>query len=179
MKLKIKVKRLNKSIELPTIIDKGEWVDLRAAKEVKLNAPQAATLKRYKINGIEQSHRDVSFDIINIPLGIAVKLPKGFEAIILARSSTPKNFGIITANAMGVVDNTYSGNNDEWKYPVISLKDTSIKEGDRICQFRIQLSQKASIWQKIKWLLSSGIRIIEVENLDKINRGGFGSTNIK
>lgn len=179
MKLKIKVKRLNKSIELPTIINKGEWVDLRAAKEIKLSAPQAATLKRHKIDGIEQGHRDVSFNITNIPLGIAVKLPRGFEAVILARSSTPKNFGVITANAMGVVDNTYSGNDDEWKYPVISLKDTTIKEGDRICQFRIQLSQKATLWQKIKWILSSGIKIIEVKNLDKINRGGFGSTNIK
>lgn len=179
MKLKIKVKRLNKSLELPAIINKGEWVDLRAAEEVKLSAPQAATLKRHKINGVEQGHRDVSFSIVNIPLGIAVKLPKGFEALILARSSTPKNFGIITANAMGIVDNTYSGNNDEWKYPAIPIRDTTIKEGDRVCQFRIQLSQKATIWQKIKWLLSSGVKFIEVDNLNNPDRNGFGSTGIK
>ena len=80
---------------------------------------------------------------------------------------------------MGVIDNTYCGNNDEWKYPAIALRDTIIKRGDRICQFRIQLSQKATLWQKIKWFLSSGIKIIKVDSLDNNDRGGFGSTGVK
>jgi dUTP pyrophosphatase len=97
----------------------------------------------------------------------------------LARSSTPKKFGVITANSEGVIDNTYCGNNDEWKYPALAIKDTTINEGDRICQFRIQLSQKATVWQKLKWLLSSGVKIVEVESLSGANRNGFGSTGVK
>lgn len=179
MKLKIKVKRINDRIELPTIINKGEWIDLTAAESVELTAPQAETLKRHQVNGIETKHRDVLFNFHKIPLGVAMKLPKGFEAVILPRSSTYSRFGIIQANHMGVVDNSFSGNNDEWKYPVVAFRDTIITEGDRICQFRIQLSQKATFWQKLKWLLSSGVKIVEVESLSEEDRGGFGSTGVK
>lgn len=167
MKLKIKIKRLNKDITLPEVINKGEWIDLRASQTVQYKAA------RYNvINNIE-------FTSVLINLGIAVKLPKGFEAVILPRSSTFNNFGIILSNSQGVIDNSYSGNYDEWKFNAIAFKNGIICEGDRICQFRIQLSQKATIWQKLKWLLSSGIKIIEVESLDKENREGFGSTGIK
>lgn len=179
MKLKIKVKRINKNLTLPEIIAKGDWIDLKAAETVVLNAPQAGTLKRHKVNGTEESHRDVSFDYCLIPLGIAMKLPKGFEAVVLPRSSTFKNFGIIQANSMGVIDNSYCGNNDEWKFPAIALRDTTIMKGQRICQFRIQLSQKATVWQKLKWALSSGIKIIEVDKLSNPDREGIGSTGIK
>ena len=144
-----------------------------------MHAPQAGTLRRHKIDGKEESHRDVKFDFKLIPLGVAMKLPKGFEAVLLPRSSTYKKFGIIQTNSIGVIDNTYCGNNDEWKYPAIALRDTVIKKGDRICQFRIQLSQKATLWQKIKWFLSSGIKIIKVDSLDNNDRGGFGSTGVK
>lgn len=72
---------------------------------------------------------------------------------------------------------SYSGNDDMWKFPAITLKNTFIKKGTRICQFRIQLSQKATIWQKIKWLFSNKIKLVEVDNLSSTNRGGFGSTN--
>ena len=178
MKLKIKVKRLNTFFDLPEIIDKGDWVDLRASENVIMHAPQAGTLKRHKVDGKEVSHRDVEFDFKLIPLGVAMKFPKGLEAILLPRSSTYKKFGIIQANSMGVIDNTYCGNNDEWKYPAIAMRDTVIHEGDRICQFRIQLSQKATFWQKLKWFLSSGIKIVEVESLDRADRGGIGSTGV-
>lgn len=178
MKLKIKVKRINKNIELPKIIDKGEWVDLRAAETINLKAPQAETLKTKTINGERVSSRDVSFDFKLIPLGIAIKLPKGFEAIVAPRSSTYKNYGIIQTNSIGIIDNSYSGDSDEWKMPVISFANTTINKGDRICQFRIQLSQKATMWQKIKWLLSSGIKVEEVESLGDDNRGGFCSTGV-
>lgn len=179
MKLKIKVKRLNTLLDLPKVTKKGDWIDLRASENIVMHAPQADTLKRHKVDGKEESHRDVKFDFKLIPLGVAMQLPKGFEAVVLARSSTPKNFGIITANSEGVIDNTYCGNNDEWKYPAIAVRDTTIHEGDRICQFRIQLSQKATFWQKIKWLFSSGVEIIEVDELSDSDRGGIGSTGVK
>lgn len=179
MKLKIKVKRLNMLIDLPEVIKKGEWVDLRSSQYVSMHAPQAGILKRHKVDGKEESHRDVEFDFKLIPLGVAMQLPKGFEAVVLPRSSTYKKFGIIQANHMGVIDNSYCGNDDEWKYPVIALRDTFINEGDRICQFRIQLSHKATMWQKLKWLFSSGIKIVEVESLDDNNRGGFCTTGVK
>lgn len=179
MKLKIKVKRINKNIALPEVTEKGDWIDLRASETVTLNAPQANVLKRHKVNGAEERHRDVEFDSKLIRLGVAMQLPKGFEAVALSRSSTYKNFGVILGNSEGVIDQPYCGDNDEWRYNAIAFRDTTINEGDRICQFRIQLSQKATMWQKIKWLLSSGVEIVEVDELDNPDRGGIGITGIK
>lgn len=176
MKLKIKVKKYP-WVSMPEIIKKGDWVDLKSRVTFNIHAPQSGTLK-YKVleNGEKEGYRNVSFDYGFIPLGVAMKLPKGFEAIIVPRSSTFKKYGIIQANSMGIIDNSYCGNHDEWRFPAIALKDTTIIEGTRICQFRIQLSQKATIWQKIKWLLSSGIEFVEVEDLNSEDRDGFGST---
>lgn len=179
MKLEIKVKKIYGDSTIPAIISKGDWVDLKSQDIIIMKAPQAKTLQRHKINGVEVSHRDVEFDFQLIPLGIAMKLPKGFEAIILPRSSTFKNFGIIQSNSQGIIDNDYCGNNDEWKFPAISMRDTVINPGDRICQFRIQLSQKATVWQKVKWFFSSGIKFVAVKSLDNNDRGGFGSTGVK
>lgn len=179
MKLKIKVKRINKNIPLPEVIDKGDWIDLRAAETVTLNAPQANILKRHKVKGVEEKHRDVEFDSRLIRLGVAMQLPKGFEAVALSRSSTYKNFGVILGNSEGVIDQPYCGDNDEWRFNAIAFRDTTINEGDRICQFRIQLSQKATMWQKIKWLLSSGVEIVEVDELGNPDREGIGITGIK
>ena len=175
MKLKIKIKRIDGGI-IPKSHKKGDWVDLHSNATFSLMSPQAGTLKSHTINGETVKHRDVSFDYFKIPLGVAMKLPKGFEAVVVPRSSSCEKFGIIQANSIGVIDNSYSGNNDEWKMPVVAIRDTLINTGDRVCQFRIQLSQKANIFQKIKWLLSSGIEIVEVESLDNKDRGGFGST---
>lgn len=179
MKLKIEVRRINKNIPLPQVIGKGDWIDLYSSDTVKIEAPQAETLKKHIIDGKTVSHRDVKFNWELIPLGIAMKLPKGFEAIVVPRSSTFKNFGIIQTNSIGVIDNTYSGDNDEWLLPITALTDTTIPEGSKICQFRIQLSQKATLWQKLKWLLSSGIQIVEVKHLNDQNRGGFGTTGTR
>ena len=74
---------------------------------------------------------------------------------------------------------SYNGNEDEWKFPAVAIRPTFIEKGTRICQFRVQLSQKATVWQKIKWLFTSGIKLVEVDNLDNTNRGGFGSTGVK
>lgn len=168
MKLKIKVKRINKNLELPKLTENGDWIDLRASKSYVITGP-------IKYN----NNCNIGFDSKLINLGVAMKLPKGFEAYVLPRSSTYKNFNIMLTNSQGIIDNSYSGNNDEWKFNAIAFKDTTIMEGDRICQFRIQLSQRATVWQKLKWMFSSGIKIVEVDNLSDNNRGGIGSTGIK
>lgn len=111
-----------------------------------------------------------------VPLGVAMELPKGFEAIIIPRSSMFKTFGIMETNSVGLIDNSYCGNSDEWKLPAIAFREGCILPGDRVCQFKIQLSQKATIWQKLKWLVSSGIELVFVDTLNNVNRGGFGST---
>ena len=179
MKLRIKVKRINKTLDLPKVIHKGDWIDLRASRKVTLQGPQAGTLKYHEVNGEKVGHRDVEFDYDKIPLGVAIGLPMGLEAHVLPRSSTFSKFGIMMSNSEGIVDYTYQGDNDEWMFPAVAFRDTTIEMGDRICQFRIQLSQKATLYQKLMWLLSSGIEIVEVEHLGKPNRGGLGSTGIR
>lgn len=175
MKLKIKVRIINNGMIVPKIYKKGEWIDLSVSEPVYFDAPQAGILKKFG----EKSYRNVTFSTAMVPLGIAMKLPDGFEAILAPRSSTFKNFGIMQTNSFGVIDNSYSGNNDEWKIPVVAFKNTKLDCGDRICQFRIQLSQKATLWQKIKWFFSSGIEIVHVAYLDNKDRGGFGTTGVK
>ena len=162
MKLKIKVKELTKGC-MPNIIEKGDWIDLICAEDMKLN-----------ITTLEDNP-----DVKYIPLGVAMQLPKGFEAIVAPRSSTPSRFGIMCANSFGVIDNCYCGNTDEWKFPVVAIRPTFIVKGCRICQFKIQLSQKATWWQKLKWLFSSGVKLVKVGNLQENSRGGFGSTGVK
>lgn len=179
MKLKIKVKLFNNTLALPEVLKKGEWIDLRASETVRLDGPQAGTLKYHEIDGEKVGHRHVKFDRALIPLGVAMELPKGFEAVILPRSSTFKKFGVTMSNSEGIVDNTYSGDNDEWKFPVLAFEDTKICKGDRICQFRIQLSQKATMWQKLRWLFSNGVKLKFVDHLNDDNRGGFGSTGVR
>lgn len=130
----------NELIRLEKIV-KGDWIDLRSAEDVKLNAGE------YKL----------------ISLGVAIELPQGYEAHVVPRSSTFKNFGIIQANSVGIIDNSYCGNNDIWHFPAIALRDTIIHKNDRICQFRIVQNQPQ-------------LNIVEVDNLDNENRGGIGST---
>ena len=177
MKLKIKVKVRTEGC-MPVISENGDWIDLRSAIGITIPAPQAGTLERMIYKGERVSYRDVGIPIYYIPLGVAMQLPKGFEAIIDSRSSSPKKLGLFIPNGQGVIDNTYNGNNDQWHYVCSPMKETTIEKGDRICQFRIQLSQKATMWQKIKWLLSSGIELVEVDDLGDNNRGGLGSSGI-
>ena len=123
---------------------KSDWVDLRAADEVVLKAGE------YRA----------------IPLGVAMKLPKGYEAHVVPRSSTFKNFGVIQINHMGVIDESYCGDNDQWYFSAYALRDTVIHVNDRICQFRIMEHQPALGFE-------------EVVRLEGEDRGGFGSTGVK
>ena len=176
MKQKIYIKRFDKDVELPKIIVKGDWIDLRSAEEVVLKAPVTKTVSKGK-------PREVEFSTALIPLGVAMLLPNGMEANVVARSGTFKNYGVLQTNAYGVIDGGefgYNGPNDEWKFPVVALRSTTISVNDRVCQFRVSLSQKATMWQKLKWLFTSGIEIIEVDDLtEKEDRGGFSTTGTK
>ena len=143
--MEIRIRYLSDKIEKLRYIDgKSDWIDLRAAADV--------TLKKG--------------DFALIPLGIAVALPEGYEAHIAPRSSTFKNFGILQPNSVGVVDSSYSGDDDEWKMPVFATRDTEIHVGDRICQFRIMENQPK-------------IEFVECERLGGPSRGGFGSTGVQ
>lgn len=179
MKLKIKVKVLVDGC-MPEINKLGDCIDLRSAVNMNIPAPQSGTLKRrVDQDGNEVGYRNVTMETYYVPLGVAMELPKGFTAKILSRSSTPRKVGLFIPNGLGFVDNLYKGEEDEWNYICSPMRETSIKKGDRICQFEIGLSQHTSTWQKLKWLLSSGIKLVEVENLGGKQRGGLGSTGLR
>jgi dUTP pyrophosphatase len=169
--MKIKVKLFNQNCKFEAI-KKGEWIDLKSSIDIHLGAPYANVLKKNK------TIRDVVFSTALIPLGIGMKLPKGYEAIINPRSSTFNTYGITLTNSQGVIDSSYSGPNDEWKFQALAFMEGIIKEGDRICQFRIQPSQKATIWQKIKWLFTNKIEFEFVDDYEGVDRGGFGTTGV-
>ena len=174
MKQVIKVKVLTDGCA-PQLSQKGEWIDLRAAADVHIDSPYANT--KSKKGG--ETTRKVKFTHQYVPLGIAMELPAGMEALIAPRSSSIKNFNFIQPNSPAVIDNSYKGDTDEWKGSILCVGDVNIKKGDRICQFRILPSQKATVWQKLKWLFSNGVEIRIVNSLGNKDRGGLGSTGIK
>ena len=138
----IRIKYFSDEIEKLTYIEnKSDWIDLRAAADVSLKKGEFAL----------------------IPLGVAMELPAGYEAHVVPRSSTFKNFGVIQTNHMGVIDESYCGDNDQWYMPVLAVRDTEIHVNDRICQFRIVKKMDEIILE-------------EVEELNNKNRGGLGST---
>lgn len=139
----IKIKYFDNEIDKIAKIDKGDWIDLRAAKTVELKKGEFAP----------------------IPLGIGMILPQGYEAHIVPRSSTFKNFKVIQTNHFGIIDQSYCGNDDQWMFPAYALEDTVIKKNERICQFRIMKKQPE-------------INFIIVDELNDNNRGGFGSTGV-
>ena len=137
----IRIKYFSDKIEkLAYIENKSDWIDLRAAEEVRLKKG----------------------DFALIPLGVAMELPKGYEAHVVPRSSTFKNFGVIQTNHMGVIDESYCGDSDQWYMPVLAVRDTEIHVNDRICQFRLMRHQPEICFEE--------------EPLTGEDRGGFGST---
>ena len=172
--MKIKVK-LFEGGKMPQVNDKGDLFDVFANEEVRLIAPQAGI--QHQVNN--EKVRDVTFNNTLIGLGFAMEIPEGFKANLYPRSSTYKKWKIIFANSVGNIDSSYSGNDDEWKASVIALGNTTIEAGDKIAQFEIVPSSKATFWQKLKWLFSSKIEFVEVGCLEHHNRGGFGTTGSK
>jgi len=142
--MKIKIKYLNDSIAHLEKIEKGDWIDLHSAERVELKKG----------------------DFKLIPLGVAMELPQGYEAHVVPRSSTFKKWGIIQTNHMGVIDESYKGDDDWWFMPIYATRDEVIEKNDRICQFR----------------LVEKMPLIEFETVDVLgneNRGGCGSTGSK
>ena len=140
--MKIEIKYFVEGLEPLAYVDgKSDWIDLRAAADVSLKKDE------FKL----------------IPLGIGMKLPEGYEAHVVPRSSTFKNFGIIQTNHCGIIDESYCGDNDQWFFPAYAMRDTEIKKNDRICQFRIMEHQPA-------------FDFVTVEKLGEVDRGGPGST---
>ena len=138
--MEIKIKYFS-DVEKIEKIENGDWIDLRSAEDVSMKAGEFKLIK----------------------LGVGMILPHEFEAHVVPRSSTFKNWGIIQANSMGVIDNSYSGENDQWHFPAIAMRDTEIKKNDRICQFRIVRRM-------------GDVDIVKVDHLNEISRGGIGST---
>lgn len=110
-------------------------------------------------------------------LGVAMELPKGMTARVYSRSSTPSKYNVQIANSIGIIDNTYNGDEDEWKAPLLAIKATTIPKGTRICQFEIVPSQFATTGQKLKWVFNNKVELVQVDHLGNDNRGGIGSTN--
>ena len=137
----IKIKYHTKEIDKITEIAVGDWIDLRAAETVAMNTG----------------------DFKLISLGVSMKLPEGYEAHVVPRSSTFKKWGVLQTNSTGIIDNSYSGTNDIWRFPALAMRDTVINKNDRICQFRIVKRQPT-------------VEFEEVDTLDSVDRGGFGST---
>lgn len=142
--MQIKIKYLDETQTRISKIEKGDWIDLRAAEDVVINKEE------FRL----------------IPLGVAMELSEGYEAHVVPRSSTYKHFGIIQTNSMGVIDESYKGDNDFWFFPAYALRDTEIKKGQRICQFRIMEKMPE-------------VELIEVDHLGNDDRGGHGSTGTK
>lgn len=140
--MEIKIKYFS-DIEPIKSIDKGDWIDLRAGQDYFFDVCQSGLIR----------------------LGVGMKLPEGYEAHIAPRSSTFRNFGLIQTNGVGVVDNSYSGEEDEWMMPIFATRSVYINKNERICQFRIVKKQEP-------------IEFVEVQHLDEESRGGFGSTGI-
>lgn len=137
----IKIKYHTDEIDKIKEIAVGDWIDLRAAETVAMNKG----------------------DFKLISLGVSMKLPEGYEAHVVPRSSTFKKWGVLQTNSTGIIDNSYSGTNDIWRFPALAMRDTVINKNDRICQFRIVKRQPT-------------VEFEEVYTLDSVDRGGFGST---
>ena len=141
--MKTEVVRINlHGNEMP--VSHGEWVDLYTAEDVTLGP--------------------LDFKIIS--LGYAMELPEGYYAQVVPRSSTCKNWGIIMANSVGIIENTYCGDNDVWGFPAVAIRDTTIPKGTRICQFRLCKKEVMP-------------EFVPVESLGNPDRGGWGSTGNK
>ena len=138
MEIKVKYLRDIKPIKQ---IKQGDWIDLVAAKAFALRKG----------------------DFVNIPLGVAMELPAGYEALVAPRSSTARHLGILMSNSIGIIDESYKGDNDEWHFPCYALRETYIRKNERICQFRIIEHQPQ-------------VKLVEVDHLGNEDRGGLGST---
>lgn len=166
----------------PMVFESGDWADLFTAEDIKLKAPEAHKMhirNKSKEGVPEMRTREVDFDYTIVDLGVCIEVPKGYEAILAPRSSAFRDWGLLQTNSIGVIDGTYASEKDVWGLPVVATRAVTIPKGTRLAQFRVQLSQKATRWQKIKWLFSGKPKLKPVTELHNPVRGGFGSTGKK
>ena len=156
--MKIKIKYFSKDYPRLEKLGVGDWIDLRVDR---LSVYCGTTI--YMEGGYYNKTEYKKGDIIKFGLGVAMELPEGYEAIVAPRSSTFKRYGLIQTNSIGIIDNAYRGDNDEWQIEFIAMKDGTINRFDRVCQFRIQKNQP-------------NFEFEEVDELGNEDRGGYGST---
>ena len=116
-------------------------------------------------------------DVYVAKLGVAMEMPKGIIARMYSRSSSPSKLGVTVANGLGSIDNIYKGDNDEWKCPMLALRDVTLTKGTRVCQFEIAPSQFATWYQKLKWVFTKP-ELVLVDTLSNCNRGGIGTSGV-
>ena len=140
--MELQIKYFTDEVQLK-MLSIGDWIDVKSAIDIQ-----------YKEG-----------DFILLPLGFALKLPDGYEALLVPRSSTFRKYGVIQTNGMGVIDNSYSGDTDQWMVPFLAMRDGHIEKGDRVAQFRVLKNQDPISFERVSHLGTS--------------RGGFGSTGVK
>lgn len=150
----LKIRYADKEFPTLQMSEKGDWIDLKATKDYDIKAGESEF----------------------IDLGVAMKLPENYEAWLVPRSGTFRKYGLMQTNGIGIIDNSYSGNNDIWRMPVYATRDTKISKGERLCQFRL-VERMSVIFSPVSITQSHcDLLILETDQLDDIDRGGFGST---
>lgn len=150
----LKIRYADENFPTLQMTEKGDWIDLKASKDYDLKAG------------------DSEF----IDLGVAMKIPENYEAWLVPRSGTFKKYGLIQTNGIGIIDNSYSGNNDIWKMPVYALRDAKVAKGERLCQFRL-VERMSVVFSPVSITQSHcDLLILETDHLDDDDRGGFGSS---
>ena len=169
--MEIKIKHFNEDYPRLEKLQQGDWIDLRV-DSIDGGKWDTGYFKEITDDGtiVNLGHKEyISYDkgdIIKFRLGVAMELPEGYEAHVVPRSSTRRKFGLVQTNSIGIIDNSYNGDGDEWMVEFVAVEDGVIERFDRVCQFRIVENQPS-------------IDMVEVEHLGNKDRGGYGSTGVK
>ena len=167
--MNIDIKYFSKDYPKLEKIEDGDWIDLRVDNIKNYSYTTGYEMENSTVKAIDtlfSIDEELTYekgDVIKFGLGVAMKLPKGYEAIVVPRSSTFKHWGLMQTNSIGIIDNSYCGDEDEWQIEFLATRDGVIRRFDRVCQFRILKNQPSLAFN-------------ETDELDDINRGGFGST---
>ena len=150
----LKIRYADKDFPTLQMTEKGDWIDLKTTKDYDIKAGESEF----------------------IDLGVAMKLPENYEAWLVPRSGTFRKYGLIQTNSIGIIDNSYSGNNDIWRMPVYATRDTKVSKGERLCQFRLVERMSVNFSPVSITQSHCDLLILDTDQLDDVDRGGFGST---
>ena len=100
-----------------------------------------------------------------LDLNVAMKPPKGHFVLMAARSSLRKR-GLMMANSIGILDEDYAGDGDEYRAALynFSSEPVEVKRGERVVQILVLPVDRVE-WE-------------EVETLGQPDRGAFGTTGL-